>query len=145
MNLLDRLIGLVAAEDMRSRVRAAIALGLLLCAIAAAASFFLFQTTQEISIEGTGRWIGGEGHHLEVVVAPAGLARIPIEKPLAVEYALPGDEPIRSTMTIVEIDPGAGTLTLSAPATPEPLPTGRFGIHLILLETRYGDLLWGKR
>ncbi|MFA4875276.1 MAG: hypothetical protein WC956_04625 [bacterium] len=142
-DIFDNLIDSFSSKDLRSRVRAVIAVGLAVMTLAAVGLYYLSAHRQTIAISGSAQW--SQEDRLLISLSPEKLQRVADLSEISVEILDPAKGNIQARVRLLSIDPSSSTALIDASALPAELHRlTRMDVKLIVLEKPFWQLLWGK-
>lgn len=137
----DNLIDNFSFKDLRTRVRAVIAAGLVIIFAAGVGLYFLAKRPQLIEFAASAQWID-EGQ-IKVQISSNEVQMILNRPEIDAEILNPPTGIVNAKLKIVSLDPAASILILDGAALPTDLHRlTRMDIKLIVLDKPFWQLLW---
>ena len=141
--LFDRFLESFSQKDLRSRVKAVVAIGAGVAILATVAGYAFLTSIHTLSVKGPAQWApGGE---LEIILDEKSIALLTTRDTFDAILTAKGVKPVHATLHLISIEPTTGRLLVEALDIPEDVrDVDRFEARITIDKRPYWKLLWGR-
>lgn len=146
MSPLDNAINSFASQDLKNRIRGVVAFGIVLIALSSLAGYVFLNRTYTVDVSGTATLANGEGHELEITLAPNEFKKMESYLPSKARAKLADGSWVSFEIGIEATNPATGLILADSANLPNDLSgPRRFEIRLVLYEGPFWKMLWGSK